>query len=134
MAQELKPTLAGLTVLVADDDEIVRGLLRVLLRVAGLNVVAEAANGERTLASYRALRPRIVCLDIEMPGMNGLDVLTQIRAMSAETIVLVISAETTSQNTNKAVAEKADGVIAKPFNTARLISEIERALRRRASP
>jgi two-component system, chemotaxis family, chemotaxis protein CheY len=134
LPQEFSSAFAGQTVLIADDDEIVRGLLRALLRVAGLDVVAEASGGERTLAAYRAHRPRIVCLDIDMPGMGGLEVLSQIRAMSAETIVLLISAETTSGNLQKAIADKADGVIAKPFNTARLMSEIERALKRRSGP
>lgn len=131
MAHPPETTLAGQTVLIADDDEIVRGLLRALLRVAGLDVVAEAGNGERALAAYKAHRPQIVCLDIDMPGMNGLEVLSQIRGMSAETIVIVISAETTSENMRKAVADGADGVIAKPFNTARVIAEIQRTLRQR---
>jgi len=131
MAHAVDPIVAGQSVLIADDDEIVRGLLRALLRVAGLNVVAEAANGERALAAYRTHRPQIVCLDIDMPGMDGLEVLSQIRSMSAETIVLMISAETTSENTRKAIADKADGIIAKPFNTARVMSEIHRALQQR---
>ena len=131
MAHAVDSTVADQTVLIAEDDEIVRGLLRALLRVAGLNVVAEASNGERALAAYRAHRPQIVCLDIDMPGVNGLDVLSQIRSVSAETIVLMISAETTSENTRKAIADKADGIIAKPFNTARVMSEIHRALRQR---
>lgn len=131
MAHAVDSTVADQTVLIAEDDEIVRGLLRALLRVAGLNVVAEASNGERALAAYRAHRPQIVCLDIDMPGVNGLDVLSQIRSVSAETIVLMISAETTSENTRKAIADKADGIIAKPFNTARVMSETHRALRQR---
>ncbi len=133
MAEQKIANLAGRTAIVADDDEIVRGLLRALLRVAGLEVLAEANSGERTLAAYRKYRPQIVCLDIHMPGMNGLEVLSEIRKMSAETIILIVSAATTEENTRKAIDEKADGIIAKPFNTSRVTSEIERALRQRAA-
>lgn len=133
MEEQKIAILAGRTAIIADDDEIVRGLLRALLRVAGLEVLAEANSGERTLAAYRKHRPQIVCLDIHMPGMNGLDVLSEIRKMSAETIILIVSAATTEENTRKAIDEKADGIIAKPFNMSRVTSEIERALRQRAA-
>jgi two-component system, chemotaxis family, chemotaxis protein CheY len=127
-------TLAGRTAIIADDDEIVRGLLRALLRIAGLDVVAETANGERTVAAYTKYQPDIVCLDIDMPGTGGLEALAQIRAMSAETIILIISAETTQENMRKAIEGKADGVIAKPFNMARVASELERILKQRMDP
>ena len=130
MAPELHRPFAGETVLIVDDDEIVRGLLRALLRVAGLDVVAETASGERALAAFRTHRPQIVCLDIDMPDMNGLEVLSRIRAMSAETIVLMVTAETTEENMRQAIADKANGIIAKPFNTARVMEAIRRALQR----
>ena len=123
--------LAGRTVIIADDDDLTRGLLRSLLRVAGLEVVAETGTGERTIAAYERLRPEIVCLDIDMPDLNGLEVLSRIRTMSAETIIIMISGETTAENIRKAVEAKADGVIAKPFNTARLTSTIEQSVRKR---
>lgn len=121
------------TVLIADDDDVTRGMLRSLLRASGLQVVAESASGEQAIAAYRRLRPEIVCLDIDMPGVDGLEVLSQIRALSSEAVVIMISGETTEANTRKAIEAKADGVIAKPFNTARLTQEIERGLRRRVA-
>jgi len=126
--------LRNRTVMIVDDDDVIRGLLRSLLRVAGLTVVAESAGAERALADYRRLRPEIVCLDIDMPGLDGLAVLGQIRELSQDAIVIMISAETTEGNTRKAIEAKADGVIAKPFTTARVTGAIERALRRRSSP
>ena len=131
---EESAALVGRTVIIADDDEIVRGLLRALLRVAGMDVVAETANGERTVAAYTKYHPDIVCLDINMPGTDGLEVLAQIRAMSSEAIILIISADTTRENMRKAIDGKADGVIVKPFNTGRVTSELERILKLRADP
>jgi two-component system, chemotaxis family, chemotaxis protein CheY len=121
------------TVLIADDDQIIRDLLRSMLRTAGLQVLAETSTGERTLAAYKLHRPEIVCLDINMPGMSGLEVLREIRALSAETIVVLITGETTQDNVLKAIEGKADGVIVKPFNRARVMAEIARGLRRRES-
>lgn len=133
MTEQKIANLAGRTAIIADDDDIVRSMLRSVLRVVGLNVLAETSNGERTLAAYLEHRPQIVCLDINMPGISGLEVLSEIRKISTETIILIVSAETTQGNTRKAIEEKADGIIAKPFNTARVTSEIERALHKRAS-
>ena len=121
------------TVMLADDDDVTRGLLRSLLRVSGLRVVAESANGERALADYKRLRPDIVCLDIDMPGVDGLTVLGEIRALSADAIIIMISGETSEGNTRKAIEAKADGVIAKPFTTAGVTGAIGRALQRRRS-
>lgn len=123
--------LRNRTVLIADDDDVTRGLLRSLLRVSGLQVIAECANGERALAEYRRLRPEIVCLDIDMPGVDGLAALSQIRGLSSETVIIMISGETSEGNTRKAIEAKADGVIAKPFTTARVTGAIERGLRQR---
>jgi DNA-binding response OmpR family regulator len=65
--------------------------------------------------------------------MNGLEVLREIRALSAETIVVLITGETTQDNVLKAIEGNADGVIVKPFNRARVMAEIARGLRRRES-
>jgi len=125
--------VVGRTVIIADDDQIIRDLLRAILRKAGLQVVAEISTGNRAIAAYKTHRPEIVCLDINMPGMSGLEVLHAIREMSADAIVILISGQTTQDNITQAIEGKADGVIVKPFNSARVTEEIGRALRRRQS-
>src|SRR5579863_1677228 len=87
------------SVLLVDDDDVTRGLLRSLLRVSGLRVVGECSSGERALADYQRLRPEIVCLDIDMPGLDGIAVLGRIRELSSDTIVIMISGETSEGNT-----------------------------------
>src|SRR6478735_235066 len=93
--------LANRTVLVADDDPIMRELLASMLSAAGLQVIGQAWNAERTVQLYRKIRPDIVCLDIGMPGQDGLQALTSIRALDPSAIVLVISAETTAENVQR---------------------------------
>jgi two-component system chemotaxis response regulator CheY len=122
------------SVVIADDDEITRELLRGLLRTAGLRVVGEGADAARALDQYQKLKPEIVCLDIDMPGgMSGLEVLTKIREQDQHTIVLMITGVATGANVRGAIAARANGIIVKPFNSAKIVGEIERALTRRAA-
>jgi two-component system chemotaxis response regulator CheY len=92
--------------------------------------VGEAADGARALDAFLKLKPEIVCLDIEMPEMTGLEVLAKIREQNTQAIVLMITAATSGENVRSAIAGRADGIIAKPFNTTKIIGELERAIAR----
>ena len=60
-------SLTGKTVVIADDDEVSRTLLRGVLVKSGMQVLAEASDGTEALAAFEQHRPQVVCLDIEMP-------------------------------------------------------------------
>jgi two-component system chemotaxis response regulator CheY len=122
--------LKDLTVLIVDDDDITRQLLRGILRSAGLQVLAEASDGERALATFQKTNASVICLDIDMPGMSGIEVLIKMRAAGSKAIVLMITGAATGDNVRAAIGAGANGVIAKPFNTAKIIGEIERAVTR----
>jgi two-component system chemotaxis response regulator CheY len=122
--------LKDLTVLIVDDDDITRQLLRGILRSAGLQVLAEASDGERALAIFQKTNASVICLDIDMPGISGIEVLTKMRASGSKAIVLMITGAATGDNVRAAIGAGANGVIAKPFNTAKIIGEIERAVTR----
>jgi len=122
--------LKNTSVLIVDDDDITRQLLRGILRSAGLQVVGEASDGERALGIYQKLDPNVICMDIDMPGMTGIEVLTQMRAAGNTSIVLMITGAATGDNVRNAIAAGANGIIAKPFNTTKIIGEIERAITR----
>lgn len=125
----------NLTTLIVDDDDITRQLLRGILRSAGFQVVGEAGDGEKALALFQKLRPQVICMDIDMPGMSGIEALKKIRETDGEAIVLMITGAATGDNVRGAITAGASGVIAKPFNTAKIISEVERAWQRaRAKP
>src|SRR5690348_2618500 len=90
-------SVSDMTVVVADDDPITRGLLSAVLRGIGMNVQEEARDGTRALALTQKLRPHVLCLDIEMPGLSGLDALLKLRETDRETIVLMITGATTAE-------------------------------------
>jgi len=66
-----------------------------------------------------------LCLDINMPGMSGLDVLRQIRNLYPRTAIVMISASATADNVRTALGNGADGFIVKPFNAASVIDTIK---------
>lgn len=128
MTEDLNGIFSGETVLIADDDEFFRELLSSLLVFSGLSIVSEVATGQEALVEFLAHKPMLVFLDINMPGINGLDVLKQIRSVSPSTFIFVVSGETTKENMLKAIFENADAIIAKPFTFSRVIHEIRKAL------
>ncbi len=89
-ARDMDDCLAPLTVLVADDAAPVAALLSELLTEAGARVVGTAADGEQALRLFEQAAPDAVVLDIEMPRVNGLEVLKAIRARPGGRRPLVI--------------------------------------------
>lgn len=62
------------TVLLADDQELVRAGFRIILNSEpGIEVIGEAANGADAISAARALHPDVICMDVQMPGMDGLE-------------------------------------------------------------
>lgn len=70
------------TILVADDEAIIREGIKVLFdyAVLGFSICGEAADGDQALAQIQALQPDVVLMDIRMPGLTGLEVIRQARA------------------------------------------------------
>ena len=106
------------SVLVCDDEPNLRELIRVSL--GPRYAFVEAADGEQALALARSLRPQLVILDLMMPRLNGLDVLSKLKADPelARTPVLVVTAQPASEE--EALMKGADGVIVKPFGPEEL--------------
>ena len=69
-----------LTVVIADDQALVRGGFRLILKAAGIDVVAEAANGAEAVAAVRAHQPDVVLMDVRMPVMDGIEATRRIIA------------------------------------------------------
>ncbi|GAB4063701.1 response regulator transcription factor [Uliginosibacterium sediminicola] len=128
------PSLYGISVVVVDDNDTTRAMLRGILRQEGAEVVGEAKDGLTALAICRKLTPRLVCLDVMMPGVSGVDVLRDIRTEMPETRVLMVTGSTERQVVQASIEGGASGYVVKPFNAARVIAAVQQAFSRAPAP
>jgi DNA-binding NarL/FixJ family response regulator len=119
-----------ITVLLAEDHEIVREGLRALLQAEGdLEVVGEAQTGRQAVELARRLRPAVVVMDIAMPLLNGLEATRQILKAVPATRVLILSAHGDDAYVERAIARGAAGYLIKQVSAhvlARAIREAHR--------
>jgi DNA-binding response OmpR family regulator len=118
------------TVLICDDEPSLRELIRVSLD--GPYSFAEADDGEESLEIARRLRPDFVILDMMMPRLSGLEVLTAMRRDEnlSETRVIVLTAQPGARD--EALREGADLVMVKPFEPDEITAAVEEVLAERA--
>jgi CheY-like chemotaxis protein len=126
---EAVETKAVRDILIADDDPAVRGLLaRILVAADPTYVVQTATNGIEALAAVFWRRPRLALLDIKMPGMNGLDVLRQIRTFDPSLPVVLISSLISEVAMADAVKNEVRAVVPKPFEAKHIRSLVASAV------
>jgi DNA-binding NarL/FixJ family response regulator len=90
----LMPAAQGGTirVMIADDHPLLRsGIAAVMARSGQVQVVAEAENGDMAVALFRQHRPDIVLMDLQMPGLGGIEAITAIRAIDPEARVIILT-------------------------------------------
>jgi two-component system KDP operon response regulator KdpE len=118
------------TVLVVDDDSSTRRALRMTLSGMGFTVV-EAARGEEALSLVRVTRFDAVLLDVDMPGMGGLEACRAIRHAVARLPILMLTVLDSEDDKVLALDAGADDYITKPFQLRELTARLRSAVRRR---
>jgi DNA-binding response OmpR family regulator len=114
--------------LVVDDDEGVRRALNVGLTEAGL-VMREATNGEEALQALETQPPDVVVLDVAMPGMSGVEVVTRIRRSGRTLPVCMLSARDEVDDRVAGLAAGADDYVVKPFSVTELAARLHALVR-----
>jgi two-component system nitrogen regulation response regulator NtrX len=120
--------MAKTRILVIDDDASIRESLRMTLEYDGYEVLG-AATGQEGLTLAEREAPDLVLLDVKMPGMDGLDVLTRLHSMNESLPVVMISAHGTPSTAVEAIRKGAQDFLEKPFeSTDRLRVTLQNAL------
>jgi two-component system KDP operon response regulator KdpE len=124
---------AGIRILLVDDESAIRRALKPPLMELGFHVV-EAVRGEEALQLLRGANFDAVLLDINMPGIGGIETLRRIRAMAPRLPVLMLTVRDAEEEKVNALEEGADDYITKPFSTRELIARVRAAVRRVRAP
>ena len=117
-------------IVIVDDNDMTRALLRGLLVSEGYMVVGEANNGDAGFEMILRIRPDLVCLDVNMPRTDGLTVLKQVRDQLPDQVVVMVTGNTDRDTVQGAITGGAAGFIVKPFNSAKVLSSIEAAMKK----
>jgi DNA-binding response OmpR family regulator len=118
--------------LVVEDSEPLRAVISAYLRQLGFEVTA-LASGDDAVEVARELRPQLVCLDLMLPNVSGLEVCDRLRQAeeTADTPVLITSARDTPQDRLNAELAGADDYLVKPIQATALAERVRRLLQRR---
>ncbi|MBL8403846.1 MAG: response regulator [Dechloromonas sp.] len=119
-------------VVIVDDSEAIRKVLRAICEGEGHEVVAEFADGEGLLDFVRGFRPDVVCLDYELPGRNGFELLVEMDHAANQVAVVVITGSDEPELKGHAADLGAAGFIRKPFESAQVINELNEIAKVRA--
>ena len=119
------------TILIVDDEPQIRRVMRTTLSSNGYAVI-EARSGEEALEIMRKERPELVLLDVNMPGMGGLEVCREIRDQS-DVAIIMLTVRNTEHDKVLALDAGADDYVVKPFSIEELLARIRAALRRTSS-
>jgi two-component system, OmpR family, KDP operon response regulator KdpE len=116
------------TILVVDDEPQIRRVLRATLSSNGYEVI-EAQSGQEAIEMVVTERPELILLDVNMPGMNGLEACNKIR-MSFDGPIIMVTVRNTERDKIAALDAGADDYVVKPFAIGELLARIRAALKR----
>ncbi len=122
---------ATISIVLVDDQATVRRGLRMRLTIeADVEVVGEAGSGEAALRLVRSLSPDVVLMDVEMPGMDGVDATAALRAAAPQVAVVILSLYDDARTRARARDAGAAGFVSKHQAKTTLLVTIRRVVSR----
>lgn len=115
-----------ISIVIADDNDMMRSILRAMLRGEEYDVIGEARNGQAAIDTVARLQPDIVCMDVMMPEKSGIEALREIKQARPETEVVMVTSNSDSETVQESILNGASGFIIKPFNAARVLDTLEK--------
>lgn len=116
------------SILIVDDAQFMRMMLKGILSKNGYNVVGEAVNGAEALLRYKELKPDLVTMDITMPDVDGIQGLKDIRDYDSSAKVIMCSAMGQKAMVIEAIQNGAIDFVVKPFQADIVISAVKKAI------
>jgi DNA-binding response OmpR family regulator len=106
------------TVVIADDDTDIRGLVAIAVKRAGLELLHAAEDGEQAWAALQEHHPDLVVLDVSMPGLSGLELCRKLRADESftHTTIVLLTAGVDQMSREAGTIAGADYFLSKPFS------------------
>ena len=126
-------TKAQGTILLVEDDPAIRRGLRATLRALDFEI-GEASTGEEALVRLRTVDYDAVLMDLNMPGMGGVEACRRARREFPRLSILVVTVRDTEEDTIEALDAGADDYVTKPFQIRELAARIRAAVRRKRTP
>ena len=123
------PATAPITVAIVEDSEKLRGTLaRVISRAPGFACVSQHGSAEDALKELPAVKPQVVLMDINLPGLNGVECVRQLKLLLPATLVIMLTVYEDTENIFNALAAGASGYLLKRTPTAELLQAIQDVL------
>jgi DNA-binding NarL/FixJ family response regulator len=122
-----RPTAETLRVLLVDDHDLFRTGLRNLLEEQGVQVIGEAADGQQAVRMVRELAPDVVVMDLNMPGMTGVEATRQVTTLAPLTRVVVLTISDQDEDVMNAILAGACGYLMKDSSIHDLMQGIRAA-------
>jgi DNA-binding NarL/FixJ family response regulator len=122
-----RPTAETLRVLLVDDHDLFRTGLRNLLEEQGVRVIGEAADGQQAIRMVRELAPDVVVMDLNMPGMTGVEATRQVTSLAPLTRVVVLTISDQDEDVMNAILAGACGYLMKDSSIQDLMQGIRAA-------
>lgn len=121
--------MAGEAILIVDDNPVNLKLLRITLVVAGYDV-RTAIDAEQATSVLASFRPRLILMDIQLPGLDGLELTRRLKAdpATSDAVIIAVTAYAMKGDEQRALAAGCDGYVTKPIDTRTLARTVARYL------
>jgi len=123
----------GYTLMIVDDSNLIRRQIERMTRNERLRLVGTAGNGEDAVRMFGELKPDLVTMDITMPRMDGIECVTHMLKIRADSCILIISALADKATAIEAIKRGANGFLSKPFSEKDLNIAFDKLLKRVAA-
>ena len=117
-------------IMVVDDSRVIYAEMQKMLEGSDIEIAAFCRNGEDALEKYESVNPDLVTLDIVMPGMDGFQVVQQLRSRDIRTPIIIVSGRQEDYDTLYGLDIGADDYVTKPFNPIVLGAKVKALIRR----